>query len=695
MLPLENLDKKNFKEILKESRKNIHRFSREWTDENYHDPGITFLEMLSWLTEMQRYYLNAVTEKNHLKFLKMHGKTLEDQGIAETYITFDSTQNKTIVPKGIKLLAEDQVFETLKSISITSNSIESVITSMENQQIDNTYSNLNKHIYFYGFGEKLNKGNRLYIGFKDRFQRDENIEILFNMFTDYPVKINGQNIYEYGIKGKWYTFTTSNKWEEIECLSNTTELFTKTGILSLKMNRDMKATTVEYNQGYYHWIMFEIEEFEAHVPPRIEYMRLNTVRASNVHSMAKIIELEIRHKLAIVDHYLALHGSCVLQYWKGGYWVDLEEKEYILERNYDNKKICIYFKGQYERLRMIAYHEPFKHESIIGSSNGLPNQSFKLRLDNIVPSSLVLQVGQVRDNKMIWKDFKYIENLVSSGPYDTHFSCNYEKDTIYFGDGEKGMIPFSCFENIRIVSLVKSNRERGNVKEGEVNRLLNKIEDYSALSLENITQANGGSSKMTLEDGKEVVFKDFNEIHRAVTKKDYEILVKRIPGVRIAMSKAIPCGENAVNIVVVPYTETYNPKPDRRLLDIVEKYLDDYRLITTCVKAIEPEYVEISVKCIISTQDRNKFDTIGLKEKIKKYLSPISLEQIDDKYEIGTPIYKNEILSIISEFDATKYVKELWLDGKGQGIKKDRNGNIFLAENGIYYCGKVEIELID
>lgn len=47
-----NLDDKRWSTIVEEARLLIPSFSRDWTDHNVHDPGITFLELFAWLEEI-------------------------------------------------------------------------------------------------------------------------------------------------------------------------------------------------------------------------------------------------------------------------------------------------------------------------------------------------------------------------------------------------------------------------------------------------------------------------------------------------------------------------------------------------------------------------------------------------------------------------------------------------------------------
>lgn len=56
------LDDKSYREILDAARAAITDYGSGWTDLNAHDPGVTLLELLSFLTEMQRYYIERAAE---------------------------------------------------------------------------------------------------------------------------------------------------------------------------------------------------------------------------------------------------------------------------------------------------------------------------------------------------------------------------------------------------------------------------------------------------------------------------------------------------------------------------------------------------------------------------------------------------------------------------------------------------------
>ena len=72
-LPLPSLDTRRWSDLVDEARAMITRYAPNWTDHNIHDPGITLVELLAWLVEMDIYQLNRVPAAHKRKFLALVG----------------------------------------------------------------------------------------------------------------------------------------------------------------------------------------------------------------------------------------------------------------------------------------------------------------------------------------------------------------------------------------------------------------------------------------------------------------------------------------------------------------------------------------------------------------------------------------------------------------------------------------------
>lgn len=70
-VPLPNLDDRNFDDLVEEGKRLIPSLAPSWTDHNPSDPGITFIELFAFITEMLLYRADRVTEANKEKFVKL------------------------------------------------------------------------------------------------------------------------------------------------------------------------------------------------------------------------------------------------------------------------------------------------------------------------------------------------------------------------------------------------------------------------------------------------------------------------------------------------------------------------------------------------------------------------------------------------------------------------------------------------
>jgi Baseplate J-like protein len=70
-ISLPNLDDRTFADLVAEAHTLIPVHAPEWTNHNESDPGITLVELFAYLTEMQIYRLNRVTDANLCAFLSL------------------------------------------------------------------------------------------------------------------------------------------------------------------------------------------------------------------------------------------------------------------------------------------------------------------------------------------------------------------------------------------------------------------------------------------------------------------------------------------------------------------------------------------------------------------------------------------------------------------------------------------------
>ena len=67
------IDPRHFQDIVDEAKRRIVQYCPEWTDHNVGDPGVALIELFAWMTDLIRYRLNNVPERDFRQFLKLIG----------------------------------------------------------------------------------------------------------------------------------------------------------------------------------------------------------------------------------------------------------------------------------------------------------------------------------------------------------------------------------------------------------------------------------------------------------------------------------------------------------------------------------------------------------------------------------------------------------------------------------------------
>jgi len=285
-LPKENLDNKTFDELLTEALSRLPIYAPEWSDHNVHDPGITFVELFAWLTEIQIYRLNKITDKNKTKFLKLLGVPyLEPAKPSKVDVTFTKqTQNSLIVPAGTKLAAADPVsekdiiFETQDDLNMVDSKLEAVLSCPNGiELINNTEANENENVYYYAFRYNPKKDDALYLGF-DKSLIGE-IVLAFYLYEEKTDVVE-----EYGRKESDVSTSVKLKWEyfaggdwKVAEIQDETNYLTVSGKIQIKLTEEMEKTTIDEREFF--WLRCRVEEEGYEIPPRIDVIRLNTVSA--------------------------------------------------------------------------------------------------------------------------------------------------------------------------------------------------------------------------------------------------------------------------------------------------------------------------------------------------------------------------------------------------------------------------------
>ena len=118
MLNSINLSDKTYEELLAEAIAQIPLYSREWTNYNVSDPGITMLQNLTAFQLVQQEAINNVPEEVRRKLLKLVGYTARENRAA-TVLVQAPPQGGPILSPGHQLWSGDIPFETTETVMLS------------------------------------------------------------------------------------------------------------------------------------------------------------------------------------------------------------------------------------------------------------------------------------------------------------------------------------------------------------------------------------------------------------------------------------------------------------------------------------------------------------------------------------------------------------------------------------------------
>ena len=83
-----NLDDRGFQDLVDEAKRLVQLRNPEWTDHNVSDPGVTLIETFAYMTDQLIYRLNRVPDLHYVKFLDLLGEKMIPPSAAVARIEF-------------------------------------------------------------------------------------------------------------------------------------------------------------------------------------------------------------------------------------------------------------------------------------------------------------------------------------------------------------------------------------------------------------------------------------------------------------------------------------------------------------------------------------------------------------------------------------------------------------------------------
>jgi hypothetical protein len=662
-LVLPNLDDRRWADLVEEGRALIPVFGPEWTDHNVHDPGITLMELLAWVAEMDIFEVNQISDRHKRKFLELIGVTPQPPASARTVLSVALPAGAAPLPlkatlqfAGNDLEGNESRFRTLEPMTAVAGGIVG-IQSKDTTGFHDLIVAWRRGDPVLPFGAAAAPQSEFYIALNAALPVDVPVRLHFT-FADgrsgweeqkrlqdeacerehdcHPRRANPcakstasaaigdadpQVPAHHGVRTVWEFLLASSTGEEWVTLDpahveDQTRAFTLDGYVVFTMSSAMGQWRVGALPTPWWYLRCRVVAGAYEAAPVLQAIAFNGIVAEQA--------VPVGAALVIAKGATVTHSSPGLP--KPGditrLQLQLDSVGNIVSLNFgdghpdDPEFLIRAFQapsaGRAGSLNLDAV--------LLGIGTGDPEQRFTLPELLAQESSFSLHTTE----NGVWRHWTLREDFDSSTWSDFAVLLNPTSGEVRFGSGETSNVPA---QDAGIFAQYRATHgDAGNVAAGIVTRLADSDHNrallynpgatpdgWSAVSkqlkdVKNTQPAADGTAAETVAHAAGRAITLVETTQRAVTLADYERLAMETPGTRIARVTAranlhpdFPCFQapGMITVIVLPYLPVGNPTPGPMLKQAVAKHLRRRRVIGTRVEVAGPTYVEVAVKATV------------------------------------------------------------------------------------------------
>lgn len=708
VIELENLNNQSLEEILDDAKRQISYLSSEWTNHQESDPGITLVELFSWLKWVQHEYLNRILPGVKRKFLKLlEVEPYKNRG-SRALLQVSDLEKEINLPKGTKWRAGNVIFENDKPHYLIDAEILNVLFENPDFSMISEYYKFDGVRIFHIFGDKFRsvdkfKTRQFTINFDKALTSKREFNLYFKVYTEKGRKrnpITSEDEFIDMAKVKWEYYGKEDGklgWHEVTVIKDETHNFLFSGVIKFKMNGSMWT-----NNGVYPLRCRLLEE-EYDFPPRILSIFTNVFEVEQKSTQCENIVIkkkELSKNLNInIETNMSLYGQHMLYVKKADGWV--ETNNYQIEKDIekgsiklslkDLKEIINKYSDEEEVAMLVSYDNSMIGKVILGDGTGTSAQFVEVRDKDILYNSFEVLVGQKKKDEYVFDKWKRVDDFFSSTKYDKHFVLDHDKKMLIFGNHENGYAPRPGKGNIRLCRLEYCMGENSDVKKGMINKVETQNSTLKKARVNQITAAVGGRDTETISHAEARAADIFADCGRAITLRDYEKIVNKTPGLLFKNVKILSnymVGEDVNKQNCITIAVRWNDRIGQNLPKSYERnimnQIDKYRLINTKVKVVCPEYIGliISAEVVVNSFYRERDELI--ENSIKKFINVVNME-------MGQTLHFGDLFGMLDKLDYVSYTRKLYITPIGNYIEKTVSEDIIVPPNSIYYVKEINL----
>jgi hypothetical protein len=692
-LQLPEIDSRSYQEILDEVVARIRIHNPEWTNYNESDPGITLLQLFSFMTENLLYRSRLIPDRTRLKFLNLLGIPLQPARAAEGIVAFENQRGPlraVEVERDTELLAGKIPFRTGNAVGVL---------PVEGRLYRKAPLPAERE------AELLEQYERAYAAFQTG-------DVRFLLYETQPLDLGtaGERVVDLG------TDTVDGAlW--LALLARTPDLVEDTRravadqVLTLGVVADVdesgRVLPPEGGSGTQassSTLAFQLPRADVPLPSdpsqRVaRYRAVETVASGDVLSQPGLVQV-------------SLPGAALLRLWDdldpnedgvGDFppaiegddaervvtWVRIRASDRTAEGVSPQTSVRLAWLGI--NAALVVQRAQVTRE-VVGRGTGEPDQSYRLANTPVLIDTLTLEVNGER--------WQRVDDLMAAGaevrigeeeraaigygaagrPVVKAFTVDRASGEIRFGDGIHGARP-------RAESLIEASYHYGGGRHGLVGPgAVTKGPALPAgVKVNNPIPTWGGDEAMTPEAAERTIPAHLRHRDRAVTDVDFRDVVAAAPGVDLGRIEVLPLfypqlpdvrSPGVVTVMVIPrYDRAHpdTPAPDRSFRDLVCDHLDPRRVVTTEVHVRGPQYEHVWVSIGLATVPGRDIAPVrtAVMAEVRRFLSALEGGVLGTGWPLSTSVERLELWAAVTRVEGVAKVSDVLLTDES-GSAKDR-----------------------
>ncbi|GAB4145367.1 MAG: putative baseplate assembly protein [Candidatus Promineifilaceae bacterium] len=620
------LDDRTFQQLVDEAKKRIPHYTKEWTDHNVSDPGVTLIELFAWMTETILYRLNQVPDLHMIRFMELLGIRLLEPVPASAPVTFwlsAPQPNPVVIPAGTEVASTQT--ETKSSIIFTTNAdlrisppqLTQVVTRLTGSDGQKRYQEINVRRLAAGFEgvdvftSTPQADDALYLGFENDLSHH-----LLGIDTDWD-PAGGAGVDPTRPPWVWEAATgeRDERWAACQVESDSTKGLNVAGGIQIHLPLMGKYNV---NDRELYWVR----------------VRVVTPGAAERQEGMRPYRLSPRLRRLAADA------------WGG---------------------------------TTSATHAQLVSGEFLGRSDGAPGQQFQLQRPPVLkrqPGEMLL-VHVEGEPPQTWQE---VVDLGDSGFTDRHYLLDGVTGELRLGPAVRqpdgtlklyGAIP-PRGANLIFQRYRTGGGTVGNVQAGILNTLKTAIPYVARVS--NRQAAQGGLDAETLAEAMMRAPKLLRSRDRAVTEADFEFLagqalpaaISRVKCLQPRPSEAGRVNPGLVYVLVIPrvsHPERYLSPPELELneadVERLTQYLDARRLLTTRLSVRAPAYRWVTVRVQLRAAPGVAPSQVEAEvlSRLYRFLNPLTGGPGGQGWPFGRDLYVSDVYQCLQGVPDVQFIR--------------------------------------